>query len=362
MAQPISKAPPPTVWDAAVLKQLFSFLDPRDVALCCRVCKQWDKAKQSYLFYLNTENISLVKAVLNGEKPDRIVFCRSNAYNRVFFLKDLPHLIFKIRMKLGHAMQDRFKNYLTCKRLCKQDGHNRLVIPETRIFTLIIGKQSTTVLVEQWMKIDAGAKIDEWRPVLEQLGKLINDMDLNDIVYRNFPALDNSRIALLDLEDRLGKQFGFASMLEYVPIGIEQIVIEIAKKYLNRFDMEDLAGSVQGVVLRKKEEWQLTQDLESHYLKVPLSQLDLLYKSDLDLGDALLNAVGQAILRKIKFGLCKRNPQIDLRSQRTIAIQTTLSPLNCGDETIKKVGDLLMKRGLIFKLERMTAAYYNAYV
>lgn len=169
-----------------------------------------------------------------------------NGLNRVFSLKSLPGVIFKISRENDlvspiEKTRRRFEKMIEVQAICLQRKFDQVIIPHATMFQIddvhIIAEELIVVTPYEGIQEELYKRVN--LEAIEAFASLIIEAKLEDVNYRNFPPvqLKDGRIgiALLDLEhlgnelDSIFGLMGFLSMLQ----SEEQIdtVLKVARRY-----------------------------------------------------------------------------------------------------------------------------------
>lgn len=174
----------------------------------------------------NTESRinNVISSVLSKSEHDDLEWVRTTKMTRLFKLKNLPNVIFKIPFQGGIGFQSRFKNVLKCKAICIKHDLDKLVIPSSKKFDVSIDGTAHTIIAEQYLNfgdLDEDQEqlyldhADGLEETVRQLAKFIALSGFNDVVWRNIPLLNETgetlphRVGLIDLDLLGSAQQGF---------------------------------------------------------------------------------------------------------------------------------------------------------
>lgn len=192
----------------------------------------------------------------------------------VFNMEQFPNLIFKIS-HTEISLQNRYLNHCYIARAARDNGFDRLTIPEVTVSTLSDNKSQQSVIVENELPILKGNRIEllqhyanydkALESPVEQMARLICITQLTDIKPQNLPLmfnLDTGKIcfALVDLDHLPNRPFA-----EGIFGAEADGVSEPAYGLLNYFPMhaDKIAEAVRSTLPEDKFE-QIEKSLQKH--------------------------------------------------------------------------------------------------
>lgn len=143
--------------------------------------------------------LSLMPTIEKKESDDRIVWL-SKDDNRIFKLKDIPQLVFKINFSCSKSTANsRFKNMEIAKKVIKENNFDLLVVPQTTLFDLVWDGKEYGVIAEECLlfQSNTSAQAEFYKKFSKRLDKTIRQFaefigktGYKDVAIRNVPLLE----------------------------------------------------------------------------------------------------------------------------------------------------------------------------
>lgn len=180
---------------------------------------------------------ALMPKILKGENDEEIEYLKGS---KVFRLKDMPHLVFKMGISSKNSktlyngewvdskelMEYRFENMIKAKEVCLVHHLGLLIIPQAKKLTFSTDEgRECVVIAEESMDLDHEESAQEefyykyskeLNETVRQLAIFIAHTGFNDVTPRNIPILNEDedfhgprRVALIDLEHMESRLNGF---------------------------------------------------------------------------------------------------------------------------------------------------------
>lgn len=212
----------------------------------------------------------------------------------VFELEQFPHLIFKMCFR-EVTLQNRYRNHCYVAQVARDNGFDRLIIPEVVVSTLSDKNGQRSVIVENKLPIFAGNIIEllqhyanhdkALESAVEQMARLICITQLTDIKPENLPLMVNPDtgeicFALLDLDPLPTRPFAEGifgdkakggsqpahGLLNYFPRHADKIV-EAVRSTLPEDKFEQIEKSLQKRLETAHMIMKREQDIEAFHAR-----------------------------------------------------------------------------------------------
>ena len=158
-----------------------------------------------------------METVLSRKEENGVKLYKGQDPHRIFSIDTIPNLIFKMAPGNNKAVEQRFQQMSTSKKICDKFKLELLVIPKASTFELTHASKKYTILAEKKVDINPEESVQEQtyhlhaqslNETMRQLAVFICQTGFSDMEWRNAPVINNSldadgnrKVALIDLEE-----------------------------------------------------------------------------------------------------------------------------------------------------------------
>ncbi len=352
---------------------------------------------------INENIISKIKfffnKITNRQGDDDIKFYNSQYNNRVFELKDVPGLIFK--MNYNNA-EDRYKKMINAHYVLRINSLALLVLPHAKIFDVNVNGESHKIIAEQKLNIIVNESMQEslfynskekLNDTIKQLALFICKTGYSDVEFRNNPIINNengimdekNKIALLDIEETAGAEIGLfrgfcrSGLIALVDKENNDAIKNIAQENNISIDNFESAVEIQKNKLMNYSDLQIFYKRKnistgSEEIVVNIESLDLNIEDESKTNYAgtvmlvKLKDVAKAVIIKINELIQKNDKDNSIKGRRFIKLKMSGNlqkyskftyEYNGEESWVGKIIHSLVNKNHIFKLIRKVEQTYH---
>lgn len=340
-----------------------------------------------------------IESIFDRQETDEIKIYNSQSVHRVFSIKGVPELIFKMHQIPNQTSLDErsirhcYQHIIHAQRVVRTHQLGLLIIPQSKLFAVKINGKIYDIIAQE--KLDINQEESDQEVYYDEFGKSLNEAirqlavficqtGHSDVEWRNNPILNNSldqngnrKIAIIDIEFFQGPIVGlFGSGMGR---GLVRCVNEEQGKIVETVAIQhgiDTNDFAQAYLERQNEleEW---RDLRKYYAKkkivlgnepvhidekmLEFSEFPTQAKKLKEIAIKLLELINQQIAQSSHKSIKRRrfvqinthSPLLSITSDLIYKIKdsSTISDANHEElALVKYVIDKLVERGNIYKL------------